>query len=131
MGGLKNAKKISLGVLTVETNQDLERYFSICREQLLKLVEIISLLLRQDFFFSVKILIATVQINWDRQYFQDLSRLFEIYCYILTLAQKSWRIEKSRLRNMIKLTNYQSRFVEICQKFHVSTDFSISIKTSR
>ena len=67
-------------------------------------------------------------------------RLFEIYRYISTLsrlfevlqAHKSWQIEKSRSRNMIKLTNSRSRSrqtVEMSQKFHVSTDFSILIET--
>ncbi len=81
-----------------------------------------------------------VKINQDRQDFQDLSRLFEIYRDISTLlrlfevlqAQKSWQIEISWSRNVIKLTNSRSRSrhtVEICQKLQISTDFSISIKT--
>ena len=72
--------------------------------------------------------------------FRDLSRLFEIYRDISTLSrlfevlqdQKSWQIEKSWSRNVIKVTNSRSRLrqtVEICQKCHVSTDFSISIET--
>jgi hypothetical protein len=59
--------------------------------------------------------------------FQDLSRLFEVLHH-----QQSWQIERSRSRNRIKLTNSGSRSrqtVEICQKCHVSTYFSISIKT--
>ncbi len=72
--------------------------------------------------------------------FQDLLRLFEIYRDISTLSrlfevlhhQKSSQIEKSRSRNRIKLTNSHSRSrqtVEICQKCHVLTYFSISIET--
>jgi len=115
----------------------------------------LSIMSRPQFFFSVKIFkietfqsrlscvkifIETVKINWDCQDFWDLSRLFEIYHDISTLsrlfevrqAQKSWQIEKSWSRNMIKLTNSRSRSrqtVKICQKFHVSADFSISIET--
>jgi hypothetical protein len=121
-------------------------------DQLLKLVEISLTVETRLFFFSgeifkietfqsrlscVKIFIETVKINWDCQH---LLRLFEIYWDIWTFlrlfeglqAQKSWQIEKPRLRNMIKLTNSWSRSrqtVGICQKFQVSTDFSISIKT--
>jgi hypothetical protein len=69
-----------------------------------------------------------------------LSRLFKIYRDISTLSrlfevlqdQKSRQIEKSRSRNVIKLTNSRSRSrqtVKICKKCHVSTDFSISIET--
>jgi hypothetical protein len=92
------------------------------------------------FVETVKIFVETVEINWDCQDFQDLSRLFKIYRDILTLLRlfevlkdhKSWKIEKSRSRNVIKLTNSWSRLtqtVEICQKCHVSTDFSILIET--
>ncbi len=126
----------------------------ICRDQLLKLVEII-LTVETKFFFlveifkietfqsrfsCVKIFIETVKINRDFGDFQDLSRLFKIYRDSWTLlrlfevlqAQKSWQIEKSWLRKVIKLTNSQSRLrqtVEVCQKYHVSTDFLISIET--
>ncbi len=76
------------------------------------------------------------------QDFQDLLRLFEIYRDISTLSrlfevlhhQKSSQIEKSWLRNRIKLTNSRSRSkqtVKICQKCHVLTYFLISIETSR
>jgi hypothetical protein len=61
------------------------------------------------------------------QDFSTLSWLFEVL-----LDQKSWQIEKSQSRNMIKLTNSRSRLrqtVKICQKCHVSTDFLISIET--
>ena len=88
----------------------------------------------------VKIFIETVEIFEICRDFQDLLRLFEIYRDISTLwrlfevlqHQKSQQIEKSRSRNMIKLTNSRSRSrqtVKIYQKCHVSTDFSISIKT--
>ncbi len=88
----------------------------------------------------VKIFIETVEIFEICQDFQDLLRLFEIYPDISKLwrlfevlqHQKSQQIEKSRSRNMIKLTNSRSRSrqtVKIYQKCHVSTDFSISIKT--
>ncbi len=104
------------------------------------------------FFFSVEIYLRRY-IYRDRQdksrlsrflrfvkTFWDLSRLFEIYRDISTLSrlfevlqdQKSRQIEKSQSRNVIKLTNSRSRSrqtVEICQKCHVSTDFSISIET--
>ena len=100
------------------------------------------------FFFSVKIFkiktfqsrLGCVEINRDCRDFQDLSRLFEIYRDISTLSRlfevhqgkKSRQIEKSRSRNVIKLTNSRSRLrqtVEICQKCHLSTDFSVSIET--
>jgi hypothetical protein len=69
---------------------------------------------------------------------RDFSRFVEIYRDISTLSrlfevlqdQKSRQIEKSQSRNVIKLTNSRSRTrqtVKICQKCHVSTDFSISI----
>jgi hypothetical protein len=44
-----------MGVSTVETNQDRDRDFSICRDQLLKLVEIILTVETRIFFVSVKI----------------------------------------------------------------------------
>ncbi len=47
--------QLSLGVSTVETNQDRDRDFSICRDQLLKLVEIILTVETRLFFVSVKI----------------------------------------------------------------------------
>ncbi len=66
------------------------------------------------------------------QTFQDLLRYLNIIkTFEVLQAQKSWQIEKSRSRNMIKLTNSWSRLkqtVKICQKLHVSTDFSILIK---
>jgi len=108
------------------------------RDQLLKLVMIILTVKTRLFFVSVEIFIKIVKINRDCQDFWDLSRLFKIYQDILTLsrlfeglqAQKSWQIEKSRLRKVIKLTNSRSRqTVEICQKVQVLTDFSISIET--
>jgi hypothetical protein len=104
------------------------------------LVEIFKIETFQSRLSCVEIFIQTVDINWDCQDFQDLLRLFEIYQDILTLlrlfevlqAQKSWQIEKSQSRNMIKLTNSRSRSrqtVKICQKFQVSTDFLIPIET--
>ncbi len=82
-------------------------------------------------------LIETVEIYRDRW---DLSRIFKISrhyrdffkTFLRLQAQKSWQIEKSRSRNVMTLTNSRSRLrqtVEICQKCHVSTDFSISIET--
>jgi hypothetical protein len=97
----------------------------------------------------VKIFVETVEINRDCWDFWDLSQLFEIYRDISTLSrlfeiyrdistlsrlfevlqdQKSRQIEKSQSRNVIKLTNSRSRSrqtVKICQKYHVSSDFSI------
>jgi hypothetical protein len=103
---------------------------------------------RSTFFSSVKIFkiktfqsrLGCVEINRDCQDFWDLLRLFEIYWEISTLwrlfevlqDQKSRQIEKSCLRNVIKLTNSRLRSrqtVKICQKCHVLTDFSISIET--
>ncbi len=105
---------------------------------------------RPTFFFSVKIfqsrfmfveiLVEIGETNWDCQDFQDLMRLFKIYRDILALSrlfevlqdQKCWQTERSRSRNVIKLTNSRSRSwqtVEICQKCHVSTDFMVSVKT--
>ncbi len=100
-------------------------------------VEIFKIETFQSRLGCVKIFIETVEICRD---FQDLLRLFEIYRDISTLwrlfevlqHQKSQQIEKSRSRNMIKLTNSRSRSrqtVKICQKCHVSTDFEISIET--
>jgi hypothetical protein len=105
-------------------------------------------MLRSTFFFSVEIFkIETFQsrLGWVKifkicQDFQDLVRLFEIYRDISTLSRlfevlhhKKYRqIEKSRSRNRIKLPNSRSRSrqtVEICQKCHVLTDFSISMET--
>ncbi len=149
-------KTVSLGVSTVETNRDRDQDFSICQDQLLKLVQIILTVKTRLFFVSieifkietfelrlgqVEIFIKIVEIYWDCQDFWDLSRLFEIYWDILTLlrlffeglqAQKSWQIEKSQSRKVIKLTNSRSRprqTVKICQKVQISTDFSISIET--
>ena len=83
--------------------------------------------------------IEIVETNRD---FQDLSRIFEISrhnrdffkTFSRLQAQKSRQIEKSRSRTVITLTNSRSRSrktVEICQKCHVSTDFSVSIETFR
>ncbi len=83
--------------------------------------------------------IETVEIYRD---FQDFSRIFEISrhnrdffkTFSRLQAQKSRQIEKSPSRNVISLTNSRSRSrqtVEICQKCHVSTDFSVSIETFR
>ncbi len=69
-----------------------------------------------------------------------LLRLFKIYWDISKLlrlleglqAQKSWQIEKSWSRKMIKSTNSWLRSrqtVKIYQKIQVWTDFSILIKT--
>ncbi len=92
-----------------------------------------------DFWDLLRLLrfIETFEIYWD---FWDLSRLFKISQHYRDIiktfsrlqAQKSWQIEKSPLRNVIKLTNSQSRSrqtVKICQKCHFLTDFSISIET--
>ncbi len=103
-------------------------------------VEIFKIKIFQSRFIFVEIFIEIVETNRDCRDFWDLSRLFEIYRDILTLSrlfevlnyQKSRQVEKSRSRNVIKLTNSRSRSrqtVEICQKCHVSTDFSISIET--
>ena len=73
---------------------------------------------------------------------RDLSRIFEISrhnrdffkTFSRLQAQKSRQIEKSRSRTVITLTNSRSRSrqtVEICQKCHASTDFSVSIETFR
>ena len=83
--------------------------------------------------------IEIVETNRD---FRDFSRIFEISrhnrdffkTFSRLQAQKSWQIEKSRSRTVITLTNSRSRSrktVEICQKCHVSTDFSVSIETFR
>jgi hypothetical protein len=128
----------------------------------LKTVEIFSTIEINFFFFSVEIFkietfqsrlwrveifIEIVETNRDCRDFRDLSRQIETnrdlsrYLDIIsTLSrlfevlqdQKSRQVEKSRSRNVIKLTNSRSRSrqtVEICQKCHVSTDFSISIET--
>ncbi len=103
-------------------------------------VEIFKIETFQSRLGCVKIFVETVEINRDCRYFQDLLRLFKIYRDISTLSRlfevlqgkKSWQIEKSWSSNVIKLTNSWSRSrqtVKICQKFHVSTDFSISIET--
>ncbi len=74
--------------------------------------------------------------------YQDLSRIFEISrhnrdffkTFSRLQAQKSQQIEKSWSRTVITLTISRSRSrktVEICQKCHVLTDFSVSIKTFR
>ncbi len=47
--------QLSLGVSTVETNRDRDRDFSICQDQLLKLVEIILPVETRLFFVSVEI----------------------------------------------------------------------------
>jgi hypothetical protein len=103
-------------------------------------VEIFKIETFQSRLGCVKIFFETVKIFEICQDFQDLLRLFEIYWDISTLSrlfevlhhQKSSQIEKSRSRNRIKLTNSRSRWrqtVEICQKCHVLTYFSISIET--
>ena len=116
----------------------------------MKLVEIILTVETRLFFFSVeifkietlqlrlgciKIFVKTVKIN---RYCQDFLRLFEIYRDISTLlrlfevlqGKKSQQIKKSQSRNVIKLTNSRSRqTVEIWQKCHVSTDFSVLVET--
>ncbi len=139
---------LSLGVSTVETNFWKPSRMSIMsRSTFFFSVEIFKIKTLQSrlgcieiFVETVKIFVETVEINWDCQDFQDLSRLFKIYRDILTLLwlfevlqdHKSWQIEKSRSRNVIKLTNSWSRLtqtVEICQKCHFSTDFSILIET--
>ncbi len=77
--------------------------------------------------------IETVETNRDCQ---DLSRLIKIFWHYQDFfktfsrfqAQKSGQIEKSQSRNVITLTNSQSRSrqtLKICQKCHVSIDFSI------
>ena len=107
---------ISLGVSTVKTNRDGDRNFSICRDQLLKTVENVH-----HWPWLCEIFVETVEINRDCQDLQVLSRLFEIYRDILTLSRlfevlqdkKSRQIEKSRSRNVIKLTNSRSRLRQI------------------
>jgi hypothetical protein len=119
---------LSLGVSTVETNWDQDRDFSICRDQLLKLVEIILNVETRFFFFlveifkiktfqsrlsSIKIFIEAVKINqdfWDFEICQDFWRFIEISWHFQDFLRdfrlkKSWQIENSWLRNMIKLTN--------------------------
>jgi hypothetical protein len=107
------------------------------------LVKIFQIEIFQSRFIFIEIFIEIFETNRDCQDFWDfwdLSRLFKIYWDILTLSrlfevlqdQKSRQIKKSWSRNVIKLTNSRSRSrqaVKICQKCHVSTDFSISIKT--
>ncbi len=112
-----------------------------CRDQLFFFsVEIFKIETFQSRLGCVEIFIETVKIFEICRDFQDLLRLFEIYRDISTLSrlfevlhhQKSSQIEKSQSRNRIKLTNSRSRLrqtVEICQKCHVSTYFSISIET--
>jgi Zn-dependent membrane protease YugP len=51
----KKASILSLGVSTVETNQDQDRDFLICRDQLLKTVEIVYRVETKISYFSVKI----------------------------------------------------------------------------
>jgi len=128
-------------VLCVETN-----FFKVLRLSITSRstfffsIEIFKIKIFQSRFIFVEIFIEIVETNRDCRYFQDLSRLFEIYRDISTLLrlfevlqdQKSRQVEKSRSRNVIKLTNSLSRSrltVEICQKCHISTDFSILIET--
>ncbi len=124
------------------------------RDQLLKTVEIINHVEIDFYFISVEIF--KIEIFWSRfifveifieivetnRDFRDLSRIFEISrhnrdffkTFLRLQAQKSRQIEKSRSRTVITLTNSRSRSrktVKICQKCHVSTDFSVSIETSR
>ncbi len=119
----------------------------------------LSITSRSTFFFSVEIFwsrffgqdlsssrylsrlsrkIETVEIYLD---FWDLSRIFQISrhnrdffkTFSRLQAQKSRQIEKFWSRNVITLTNSWSRSrqtVEIWQKCHVSTDFSVSIETN-
>jgi hypothetical protein len=111
----------SLGVSTVETNRDWD--------QLLKPVQIILTVETSLFFVSVKIRLHQ-DFHWDCRDFHDLLRLFKINQDISTLsrlfeglqAKKSWQIEKSRSRRMIKSTHSQSRpkqTVKIYLKFQV------------
>jgi hypothetical protein len=73
--------------------------------------------------------IEAVEIYQD---FQDSSRIFKISRHNRDFsrlqAQKSWS------RTVITLTNSRSRSrqtVKICQKCHVTTEFSVSIETFR
>jgi hypothetical protein len=114
------------------------RDYPSCQGQLFfSLVQIFKIKIFLSRFIFVEIFIKIVETNQD---FQDLSRIFEISwhnqdffkTFSRLQAQKSWQIEKSWSRNVIKLTNSQSRMrqtVEICQKCHVSTDFSVLIET--
>ena len=78
------------------------REYPSCRDQLLKLAEIILTVETRLFFFSVEIFkietfqsglgcveifVETVKINRDCQDFRDLLRLFEIYRDISTLSR--------------------------------------------
>ncbi len=105
----------------------------------------LSITSRLTFFFSVEIYLRRdiYQDCRDKsrllrfietfKIYQEFSRFLDIIETFLRLqAQKSWQIEKSRSRNVITLTNSRSRSrqtVEICQKCHVSKDFSVLIKT--
>ena len=118
-------------------------------------VEIFKIEIFRSRFIFVEIFIEIVETNRDRRdksrssrqieivkTNRDLSRIFEISRHNLDIietfsrlqAQRSRQIEKSRSRTVIILTNSRSRSrqtVEICQKCHVSTDFSVSIETFR
>ncbi len=93
-------------------------------------VEIFKIEIFWSRFIFVKIFIEIVETNQD---FRDFSRfLYIIETFSRLQAQKSRQIEKSWWRTVITLTNSWSRSrqtVEICQKCHVSTDFSLSIET--
>ncbi len=95
----KVRRNLSLRVSTVETNRDRDQDFSICRDQLLKTVEIVYRVKTKIFYFSieifkietfesrfgcVKIFIKIVEINQDCR---DLSRLIE-NCWDLRIKKK-------------------------------------------
>jgi hypothetical protein len=156
MSKIKKEIEISLGVSKVNTNQDQD--FLICQDELLKPVKIFSTVETKLFFSWSRFIksrlfcwefeasrfllrlsrhIQIVNICRDAAFFcRDLLRSSKICREILTFlrlfevrqAQKSWQIEKSLLKNMIKLTKSQSRSrqtVEKCQNFQIWTNFSI------
>jgi hypothetical protein len=116
-GPLSHESSVSLVVSTVKTN--LDRDFSICWEQLLKIVENVQPVKINFFYFSleifkiktfqsrlscVEIFIKIVETNQDNQDFGDLSRLFKIFwisCTFCPFWSQFWstKCKQKRLKS--------------------------------
>jgi len=138
---------VTLGVSTVETNQDRDRDCPSCRDQFLKPVEFFSQVkifstVEIDFYFisveifkietfqsrlcRVEIFVEIVETHRDCRDLLRLSRFVEICQDAVEICRE---ISTRKYKNPCTSRSRSRQTVEKLQNFQISTNFSISIET--
>ncbi len=136
-GTIQVRNKVSLGVSTVEINQNWDWDVSICWDQLLKPVKIFSTVEANFFFVSVKIVkFETFQSRLCHVHiFVEIVKIFKIkyfqlrLCHVDIKVSTDWEISTRKCKNPLTSRSRSRQTVKKCRNFQISTNFLISIET--